>query len=394
MREFKLVYFRGCPNVDRARELLKLAGITNVREVTQDDLAEGESLKQLSSPSIVSPAGAVLYGEKCGSGACTFGPDEDVLNCLKEAARSPGRVVAPLLGTGSSLGLLALIGTCGGTCSVLAFPLAGVLGSLGLSALVPWLPMLRYPLLAVAVSLAILSLIRIRKMRRPWISAAAGMCLVIVISVSFASSQPKSAEPFKGTAYYLKTLTPETQEVVKNGIYRTWIRLGHAPSQADVRAALGSESAGKVERAYEELLSSGFAEVFIPGTRELLWFWPLSTKNHGVEVTLKGEKPVFARCAVDALGMSQMFGKPSMISIRTPLLKKQIQFSMNGSTLTEFDSSVVVSKGNGCDDLLFFSSAEEFARFKEKSGRKQLKMMTLSEAVSWGLASFGSIFQG
>lgn len=394
MSEFKLVYFRGCPNVEKARELLKSAGITDICDVIQDDLDEGESLKQLSSPSIVGPSGAVLFGEKCASGACTFGADEDVLNRLKEAARSPGGIVAPLLGAGGSVGLLALIGTCGGTCSLLAFPLAGVLASLGLSALVPWLPMLRYPLLAIATGLALLSLIRIRRMRRPWVSVATGISLVAVISASFASSQTKSAEPFKGTAYYLKTLRPETQDVVKNGIYRTWIRLGRAPSQAEVESALGSGSSAKVERAYAELLSSGFSDVFTPGTRELIWFWPLSTKDHGVTVTLSGEKAVFARCAVDALGMSQMFGKSSTISIRTPLLKKQIEFSMNGSTLTKFDSSVVVSKGNGCDDLLFFSSEDEYARFKEKTGRTQLKMMTLSEAVKWGLASFGSIFQG
>lgn len=390
--KFKLVYFRGCPNVEKSRELLRMAGIAEFQEVIQDDLIESDPMRQLSSPSIIGPRGDVLLGEKCDSGACTFGTDEDVVSRLKEAEKTLRGFMAPLLGTGGSLGLLALIGTCGGTCSLLALPLAGLLVSMGLSAVVPWLPMLRYPLLGLAIVLALLSLIRIHRLRRPWVSSIAGLCLVAIISVSFASS--RSSVSVRGTALYLQTLTPETQEVVRNGIYRTWIRLGHVPTKAEVQAALGPDSGARVERAFHELQSGGFSEIFVPGTQIIRWFWPLSSQDHGVEVTLAGEKPVFARCAVDALGMSQMFGKPSTISIRTPLLKKRIEFSMNGSTLTKFDSSVIVSKGDGCGDLLFFSSSEEFTRFREKTGRSHLKVMTLSDAVQWGVASFGSIFRG
>lgn len=159
-----------------------------------------------------------------------------------------------------------------------------------------------------------------------------------------------------------------------------------------LRSARGG-GAALVTKALQELRTGEFAEMFIPGTNTIRWLWPLSMQDHGVEVTLSGEKTVFARCAVDALGMSKMFGKPSKITIRTPYWKKQIEFSMNGSSLTKFDPSVVVSRGDGCDDLLFFSSTEEFALFKEKAGRPQLKVMTLTEAVQWGLASFGSIFE-
>lgn len=394
MKSFKLVYFKGCPNVEKTRELLKSAGIKSFSEIVQDDLLENDPLKLLSSPSIVGPRGEVLFGEKCNSDACTFGSDQEALSRLKAAFKSSGGFLGPLLGTGGSLGVIALIGACGGTCSLLAFPLVGILTSLGLSALVPWLPMLRYPLLAMASILAVIALIRIHRMRRPLVTIIACLSLISAILVSFASTRMKGSEEFRGTAYYLKTLTPETQKVVKNGIYRTWIRLGRAPSQLEVESAVGPGSATKVERAYQELLSSGFSEVFVPGTKNLLWFWPLSTKDHGVKVKLEGEKAVFARCAVDALGMSQMFGKPATISIRTPLLKKQIDFSMDGSTLTKFDSSVVVSKGDGCDDLLFFSSVAEYAQYKEKSGRTQLDMMTIAEAVKWGVASFGSIISG
>lgn len=387
---YKLVYFRGCPNLDKARKFLRTAEITKFQEVVQDDLSESDPLKRVSSPSIIGPSGELLVGQTCEFGTCTFVEDGEALRRLKQASHSHRSILSPLLGTGGSLGLLALIGACGGTCSLLAAPLAGVLVSFGFVGLAPWLPVLRIPLLSIAIILAVLSLVRIHRYERRWVSSAAAMVLIAAISASFAATSGKQ-ESIRGMALYLKTLTPETQDVVKNGIYRTWIRLGHAPSQKEVQSALGPDSGKKVERAFEELQSGGFSEIFASGTRDIRWFWPLSSQDHGVSVTLTGEKTVFARCAVDALGMSQMFGKPSTISIRTPLLDKRIEFAMNGSELTKFNSSVVVSKGNGCNDLLFFSSEDEFIRFKEKTGRTQLKMMTLKDAVAWGLASFGSI---
>lgn len=402
MSSFTLVYFRGCPNTDKARKLLASAGVKTFHEIVQDELADKDPLKTLSSPSILGRDGQLILGERCSqpSGACTFSLSDDeamvrLKNALNREKTSLKSVLSPLLGTGSSLGFLALIGACGGTCSLLAIPVTGFLASIGLGVIAPWLSMLRYPLLGLSALFAALSLVRIYRTGRKLGSVLAGIFLLSLITTSFIASQRSDcSEKIQGTAKYLQSLSPETQEVVKTGIYRTWIRLGRAPTLEEIQTALGPESAVKVEKAIRELKASEFAEMFIPGTNTIRWFWPLSMQNHGVEVTLAGEKAVFARCAVDALGMSKMFGKPSTITMVTSLWKKRIEFSMNGVTLAKFDHRVVVSKGDGCDDLLFFSSAEEFSRFKEKTGRTQLKMMPLSDAVQWGLASFGSIFEG
>lgn len=69
-KRVELVFFKGCPNLPRARQALRDAGISGAIEVVQDDLAPGDKLRGLSSPSILVD-GAVLVGLRDSASACT-----------------------------------------------------------------------------------------------------------------------------------------------------------------------------------------------------------------------------------------------------------------------------------------------------------------------------------
>src|SRR5580700_4428995 len=57
-------------------------------------------------------------------------------------------------GTGGTLGIISLLGACGGACTLAAIPLGSLLGAIGLSGLSIYLPYLRWPLFSLALILS------------------------------------------------------------------------------------------------------------------------------------------------------------------------------------------------------------------------------------------------
>jgi hypothetical protein len=71
MAKYEIIYFAGCPLLDRAKAALQFAGINNYQEVKQDKLPEGHPYKKLSSPSIVKD-GKILIGSRNHASECTI----------------------------------------------------------------------------------------------------------------------------------------------------------------------------------------------------------------------------------------------------------------------------------------------------------------------------------
>jgi len=76
--ETQLIYFKGCPNTDKARDVLKQAGIS-FEEVQQDELPSNHPFKGYSSPTILRGGeiiiGAKLEGEEGGCSLETIDTD-------------------------------------------------------------------------------------------------------------------------------------------------------------------------------------------------------------------------------------------------------------------------------------------------------------------------------
>lgn len=297
-------------------------------------------------------------------------------------------------GAGGSMGLAALAGACATGCGFAAAPLFGLLTSLGLGGVAAFLPNLRIPLVLIALGFGIYA-IRAFIRTRNVIGAAVCGC-ALGAGGAFLGWQMMAANDCK-TASQIETvlqqLSPESKLVFQKGLYPLWPELGRAPSIAEIQKRMNMSSPEPVMHAFKELETMGFNGIFFPGTTNIKWFWPFSSLDHGVEVTLKGEKTVHARCAIDALGMSAMFGKPANVKIQSPVDKKMIEMEIDGSRVATASTNTVVSYSDSCDEMLFFASEEEFHRYVKSTGKNYLKLYSLKEALERGIQSFGGVLK-
>jgi hypothetical protein len=297
-------------------------------------------------------------------------------------------------GAGGSLGLAALAGACTAGCGFAAAPLAAFLTSVGLGAVSAFLSTLRTPFILIAVLLgafAMWSFVRRKKV----ISAAVCGC-VMGAGGAFLGWQMLQVSDCK-TASTIETvllkLSPQAREVLQKGVYPLWPELGRAPTLAEVQQRLGFSTEEPVLAAFSELEKLGFHGIFYPGTKAIKWFWPFSSLDHGVEVTLEGSRPVHARCAIDALGMSAMFGKVAKVLIKSPVDGQDIEMEISNHKIIKTSPGVVVSYSESCDDMLFFASEDEFSRYVKATGKSYLKLYSLQEALDQGIRSFGRVLK-
>ena len=70
--EMKLIFFRGCPTAELAKEVLKDAGLA-YQEVCQNDLTLDDEFRNFTSPTLLKD-GEIIFGSRItsGSSACSM----------------------------------------------------------------------------------------------------------------------------------------------------------------------------------------------------------------------------------------------------------------------------------------------------------------------------------
>jgi len=194
-----------------------------------------------------------------------------------------------------------------------------------------------------------------------------------------------------GCEYEKVNFSATAQIVLKKGIYLLWPKLGHAPSSVELAAHL-SLSMDSVQSALEEL-DGHFVTGIKLVTNKIQFAWPFSSLDHGIRVTLQGYQPVFARCAVDALGMSSMFQKSAVILAKTPIHGREIRLSVEKGVLSGDLSTLVSYRNKSCDDIQFLVDEEEFALFEKQQSdslSRALSKVSLDQALARGNEIFGN----
>ena len=293
---------------------------------------------------------------------------------------------------GGSIGLLGLTGFCGAACSGLAFPLAAFLASIGLGTLSIWLPMFKIPLLILAAFFSFVVIRNVNRQGKPLKSSLVGLAVggLLVVSSVFAFKQTNCVDPKVVEAEY-RALPPLLKTEIKT-IYLLWPELGRAPTieeiHQEVRKIDGFSSLGAED--IRANLKENRPGIFYKDSDRIKWLWPFASDNLGVIVTIDGKKPAYARCAIDALGISAMFGKPITIAAKSALLQSDLVIRIDGNKILEGDSSeTIVSGGPSCDEMLFFANQDEFETYKAKMNKPDLGGLTLKEGLSHGIDSFG-----
>lgn len=175
------------------------------------------------------------------------------------------------------------------------------------------------------------------------------------------------------------------------GVFEPWFDLGRAPTPDEIGARLKLDPA-----ATDHLMatvaacgkSAGFGVHRVPESDLIAVAWPLSNVPTGIAVTLEGKKPVHARCAVDALGVSKMMGRRASVDATTrdgvPL-----HVEVDGDQLVRATpAETVVFKGGSCDEMLFFSSQGALEDWK-RAHRTEGRAFSLRDAVQHGAELFG-----
>ncbi len=187
------------------------------------------------------------------------------------------------------------------------------------------------------------------------------------------------------------------RRALRDGVFVPWLENGRAPTPAEFakRMKLSQSEADLLldeMQACGETIGGGILRV--PQSELIAVAWPLANVPTGITVTVAGGKPAFARCAVDALGVSQMLGKKTTVEAEARDNGSRLKVMVSGDQLVSAEPpGVAVVKGEGCDNMSFFSSREAAERWrKDNAGEGEL--MTLAEAVKHGAKIFGQITAG
>lgn len=296
-------------------------------------------------------------------------------------------------GSAGSLSFLGLAGACAGVCTTAALPLGTILGAIGLGGLAVYLPIIKIPLFIASIILSSFVVFKVMQRKNHVRTAVVALLLFGgTLLTAFHIFKPAPCEKQTTMADIISHLSPLGQKVVREGIYPLWLQLGRAPSVEELQAHLGISTRQTIISTLNEINDAGWEDTFDTSKNEIIRLWPFSSTNEGIVVQLEGSKPVFARCAVDALGMSKMFGKSAHISVVTPLQKAKVEFDVAEGGVKTSNPEAVVSYGDGCDDILFFASMDEFNRYKQNAHKAELKYLSLQDALKRGNFFFGTIY--
>ena len=185
-----------------------------------------------------------------------------------------------------------------------------------------------------------------------------------------------------------------------------WIldRFAHAsaPTGEETRAAaraFGIDPDRALARLAEEDLIHADAD-----GRPLVAY-PFSGISRGHRVTIEGAGIVEAMCAIDALGIAPMLGRPTTINSHDPLsgAPVEVQLDPEGNASWRPQSTLVLigsaacggpSFRSCCDVLNFFESVESAERYLADQPEINGSCVSIPVAIEAGSAIFGNLLRG
>ena len=185
--------------------------------------------------------------------------------------------------------------------------------------------------------------------------------------------------------------TDRLRRALKDGIFAPWTEMGRAPTPAEFAKRMQLPEA-EADRLLDRLQACGESVgggiLRAPESQLIAVAWPLANLPTGITVTTAGGKPAFARCAIDALGVSEMMQKRTVVEASARDNDAKIRIVVDGEKAVSADPpGVVVVKGRGCDDMSFFSSREAAEAWRAQHDH-DATLFTLADAVRRGAKIF------
>jgi hypothetical protein len=191
--------------------------------------------------------------------------------------------------------------------------------------------------------------------------------------------------------------TRRLRQALHDGLFVPWTETGRAPTPDEFARRLNIPQQ-EADRLLEELQACGESVgggiLRVPGSELVAVAWPLSNVPTGITVTVAGGKRAFARCAIDALGVSAMLEKRTVVEGTARDNGHALRVVVDGARIVEANpAELVVVRGNGCDNMSFFSSRAAGDAWR-KANDPGSTLLTLPEAVARGARIFSKETQG
>jgi hypothetical protein len=193
--------------------------------------------------------------------------------------------------------------------------------------------------------------------------------------------------------------TERLRRALLDGVFGPWAELGRAPTPAEFARRLKLPDA-EANQLLDQLQACGESVgggiLRVPESELIAVAWPFANVPTGITVTVDGGRPAFARCAIDALGVSEMLQRKVVVEATARDNGAPLRVVVDGNKVADAKpADIVVVKGQGCDDMAFFSSAAAGRAWqKAHGGEAGSKLFTLAEATERGAKSFSRYTAG
>jgi len=184
-------------------------------------------------------------------------------------------------------------------------------------------------------------------------------------------------------------------------VLTAFIATGQPPTLAELeRVARGQGS--DPTAALAELAAADI--VAVDGGGEIRAAYPFSPVATPIRVTWDGGPRAYAMCAIDALGMSAMLGKPVMVTAAEPETGRSITVAVDGDearwrprSAVVFSGAVAVGVGPSadrcCGYINFFKSARAARGWSGRHPDVTGTILRRDGALRLGIEEFGSLLR-
>jgi hypothetical protein len=188
---------------------------------------------------------------------------------------------------------------------------------------------------------------------------------------------------------------------VHQAVLGAFARTGQPPARGELERLARSHGAGP-GAALAELAEADVMAFTADG--EIRAAYPFSPVRTPIQVSWAGGPAVYAMCAIDALGMSAMLGRPVTITAAEPGTGRVITVSADGDRARWQPRTAVVFAGSAgdacrpsadcaCGYINFFATARAARAWARRHPEVTGRLLTRQGALGIGIAEFGALLQ-
>jgi hypothetical protein len=205
----------------------------------------------------------------------------------------------------------------------------------------------------------------------------------------------RDTTPVPAMAARASQLSPAARQV-HQAVLAAFITAGQPPPAAELERLIRS-GAGEPDRVRADLLA------FTP-RREIRAAYPFSPAPTPIRVRWDGGPDVHAMCAIDALGMSAMLGRPVAITASEPSTGRPITVTVDGSRARWAPRTAVVFAGAAgdpgcpsvdrcCGYISFFTTGRAARAWVRRHPEITGTVLRQARALRIGTTTFGALLQ-